>query len=90
MACDILHVLCICSRSNNQCSNTLIVLHELSFMVDFFMTMIFIAYVDIDNVRFSVAELFDNSSHLFYVFVLYREKCMGGISLTLNLCRSQR
>ena len=48
------------------------------------------AYVDIDNIRFSVAELFDNSSHLFYVFVLYREKCMGGISLTLNLCRSQR
>ena len=36
------HIACplCCSRSNNQCSDTLIVLHELSFMVDFFMTMI--------------------------------------------------
>ena len=84
------HIACplCCSRSNNQCSDTLIVLHELSFMVDFFMTMIKLMLTLIMSDLVWPNYLITVPTY--FVFVLYREKCMGGISLTLNLCRSQR
>ena len=84
------HIVCpSChSHSSNHCSDTLIVLSWVSWAI-FFMTMakLMLAMITSDLVW---DVLFDDSSHLFYVFVLHQQKCMWGISLTLNLCRSQR